>query len=98
VVQSWDFVRVIPAHLDAPLAIGPKEFGEAFAGFAGVGKTVNGVRFCDEDVAFLRKAEEGPLKFSVYKTDLGVLRGESGPCNLVKPPKPTKGKKKGTAS
>ena len=89
VVCGWNFVRVVPAHLDAPLAIGPEGFRGAFGGFAGgkSGKGVNGVRFCDEDVAFLRRAEEGPLKFSVYGTDLGVLRGVDGPCGLVKPPK-----------
>jgi hypothetical protein len=77
-VQQWDFERVIPAHLDAPLAIGPKEFAETFD-FVRKGR--NEVRFCDEDVAFLRAAEEGFLNFSVYKSNLGVLRGR--PCDIV---------------
>ena len=76
-ITKWKFERVIPAHLDAPLAMGPAEFAEAFD-FVRKGR--NEVRFCDEDVAFLRKAEEGFLNFSVYKTDLGVLRGK--PCDL----------------
>ncbi len=80
VVTKWDFKRVIPAHLDAPLAIGPSQFEDAF-GFVKSGK--NEVRFCDEDVEFLRKAEEGPLSFSVYKTSLGVLRGKS--CDISRP-------------
>jgi hypothetical protein len=76
-VTKWNFVRVIPAHLDSPLAIGPTEFAEAFD-FVKSGR--NEVRFCDEDVSFLRKAEEGVLGFSVYPTSLGVLRGK--PCNF----------------
>ena len=80
VVTRWDFERVIPAHLDAPLTIGPSQFEDAF-GFTKSGK--NEVRFCDEDVEFLRKAEEGPLNFSVYKTSLGVLRGDK--CDISRP-------------
>uniref|UniRef100_A0A7S0J7X0 Uncharacterized protein n=1 Tax=Calcidiscus leptoporus TaxID=127549 RepID=A0A7S0J7X0_9EUKA len=76
-VVQWDFERVVPAHLDAPLAIGPSEFGEPFE-FARNGG--NEVRFCDEDVALLREAERGPLAFSVGKTNLGPLTG--APCNL----------------
>ena len=76
-VCKWDFDSVIPAHLDAPIAIGPLEFAEPFA-FARNGG--NEVRFCDEDVALLREAEKGPLAFSVGRTDLGPLRGK--PCNL----------------
>lgn len=75
-VTSWNFDRVIPAHLDAPLAFGPKEFAETFD-FARSGR--NTVRFCDKDVKLLRAAEEGPLNFSVYKSSLGTLMGKS--CN-----------------
>jgi len=82
VVTKWNFKRVIPMHLDAPLALNPSQFADAFE-FAKSGK--NEVRFCDEDVQFLRKAEEGPLNFSVYKSPLGPLRGE--PCGLTKPPR-----------
>jgi hypothetical protein len=84
VVTEWDFKRVVPAHLDAPLDIGPSQFKEAFE-WVSNGK--NEVRFCDEDVKFLRKAEEGPLNFSVYKSSLGTLSGKDGPCGLVKPSK-----------
>ncbi len=45
-VQGWDFERVVPAHLDAPLALGPRQFGEPFD-FARNGG--NEMRFCDED-------------------------------------------------
>jgi hypothetical protein len=76
-VQSWDFERVVPAHLDAPLAIGPREFAEPF-GFARNGG--NEARFCDEDIALLREAEKGPLAFSVSKTTLGPLTGSA--CDL----------------
>jgi hypothetical protein len=78
-VQQWDFERVIPAHLDAPLTIGPKEFA---ATYDFIRKGRNEVRYCDDDVAFLRAAEEGVLKFSVYKSDLGPLRGQ--PCGSNK--------------
>ena len=78
-IKSWDFNKVIPAHLDAPLEMGPTEFAATFEQAFGEGK--NKVRSCDEDVEFLRKAEEGPLKFSVYASPLGTLRGASG-CNL----------------
>jgi hypothetical protein len=30
-LQRWDFVRVIPAHFDAPLKMGPKALGDVFA-------------------------------------------------------------------
>jgi hypothetical protein len=78
-IAKWDFHRVIPAHLDAPLEIGPEQFAETFD-FVKRGK--NEVRFCDEDVAFLRRAEEGILSFSVYPSSLGALRGGKGPCGL----------------
>ena len=80
VVTKWNFKRVVPMHLDAPLALNPSQFEDAF-NFVKSGKNV--VRFCDEDVEFLRSAEEGFLNFSVYKTPLGTLRGE--PCGLEKP-------------
>lgn len=76
-VKEWDFKRVVPAHLDAPLSIGPAEFAQTFD-FIREGR--NQVRFCDEDVAFLRKAEEGVLRFSVYKSKLGALVGNR--CDL----------------
>ena len=78
-VQRWPFERVVPAHLDAPLAIGPTQFAEPFD-FARNGG--NEVRFCDEDVALLREAENGPLAFSVSRTSAGPLTGSS--CNLGK--------------
>ncbi|GMH52589.1 hypothetical protein TrRE_jg7907 [Triparma retinervis] len=77
-VTRWDFERVVPAHLDAELKIGREGFREAFE-FAYEGR--NKVRFCDEDARFLREAEEGFLNFAVYKSELGVLRGEEG-CSL----------------
>ena len=80
-ISTWDFKRVIPAHLDAPLNIGPKEFVDTFAFVKQKGR--NEVRFCDEDVTFLRRAEEGFLSFSVFETDLGALRGKNGPCGLL---------------
>lgn len=78
-VQRWSFERVVPAHLDAPLAIGPAQFAEPFE-FARNGG--NEVRFCDEDIALLREAEKGPLAFSVGKTTTGPLTG--APCDLGK--------------
>ena len=78
-VQRWKFDRVVPQHLDAPLAIGPAEFAKPFQ-FAASGG--NEVRFCDEDVALLREAERGPLAFSVGKTELGPLTGAA--CDLGK--------------
>ena len=74
-VKQWDFERVIPAHFNAPLAIGPAEFSETFDF---IRRGSNEVRFCDEDVRFLRGAEESFLNFSVFKTKLGTLRGR--PC------------------
>ena len=78
-VQRWKFDRVVPQHLDAPLAIGPAEFAKPFQFAANGG---NEVRFCDEDVALLREAERGPLAFSVGKTELGPLTGAA--CDLGK--------------
>mmetsp|Transcript_19983 Transcript_19983/g.32507 ORF Transcript_19983/g.32507 Transcript_19983/m.32507 type:complete len:367 (-) Transcript_19983:86-1186(-) len=76
-VRQWDFQRVVPAHLDGPLDIGPDQFVEPFQ-FATSGR--NEIRFCDEDVALLREAEAGVLNFSVFKTKLGYLRGTA--CKL----------------
>ena len=78
-VKQWNFHRVIPQHLDAPLALGPDQFAKAFSF---IEKGVNEVRFCDEDVKFLREAENGFLNFSVYKSKLGTLRGRSD-CGLM---------------
>jgi L-ascorbate metabolism protein UlaG (beta-lactamase superfamily) len=80
VTDAWDFERVIPMHLDAPVVAGPKELREALK-WVDVGRNL--VRFCDEDVKFLRSAEEGILNFSVYKTPYGVLRGRDGDCGLI---------------
>jgi len=71
-VCGWDFDMVVPAHLDAPLKASPQDFREPFQ-FASRG--MNDVRFCDEDVALLREAERGPLKFSVAPTTYGPLVG-----------------------
>jgi hypothetical protein len=72
-VKKWSFERVIPAHLDAPLNIGPKEFS---ATYDFIRKGQNEVRYCNDDVKVLQKAEEGPLNFSVYKSKLGLLQGQ----------------------
>ena len=72
-VKKWPFTRVIPAHLDAPLNIGPEEFSATYD-FIRKGK--NEVRYCNNDVKVLQKAEEGPLKFSVYPSKLGLLQGQ----------------------
>ena len=77
VVRRWQFERVIPAHLDAPLAVGPEQFASTYK-FALDGR--NDVRFCDEDVALLREAEDGFLGFAVFPSELGYLRGK--PCGL----------------
>mmetsp|Transcript_3777 Transcript_3777/g.8279 ORF Transcript_3777/g.8279 Transcript_3777/m.8279 type:complete len:534 (-) Transcript_3777:11-1612(-) len=77
-VGRWPFRRVIPQHLDAPLNMDPEAFANTFSF---IEKGVNGVRFCDEDVKFLRYAEEGFLNFSVYKSELGPLQGRGG-CEL----------------
>ena len=74
-VTSWDFERVVPAHFDAPIAAGPAEFRATFD-FIAKGK--NEVRFCDEDVLFLREALEGlPPDLALFDTPLGSLRGRT---------------------
>ena len=81
-MRAWDFDRVVPAHLDAPLKINFDEFAATFDYAFGEGK--NQVRSCDEDVEVLRRAEEGILSFSVYKSPLDppTLQGKNGPCGL----------------
>ena len=76
-VCGWDFDTVVPAHLDAPVKASPKDFREPFQFYK---SGSNDVRFCDEDVALLREAERGPLKFSVTPTTYGPLVGK--PCGL----------------
>jgi hypothetical protein len=73
-VKQWRFTRIIPQHLNAPITISPKEFEDVFS-FINEGR--NKVRFCDDDVKFLREAEEGFLNFSVYKSNLGTLHGKT---------------------
>ena len=78
VITKWGFDRVIPAHFDAPLALGPAELRKAFA-FVDEGR--NSVRFCDEDVKFLRDSLEGlPPDLALLPTTFGTLKGEA--CNL----------------
>ena len=77
-VTQWSFERVIPAHFDAPLAIGPTELRKAFAF---LDESKNTVRFCDEDVAFLRDSLEGlPPDLALLPTTFGPLRGDK--CDL----------------
>ena len=76
-VCGWDFDTVVPAHLDAPVKATPADFREPFQFYK---SGSNDVRFCDEDVALLREAERGPLKFSVTPTTYGPLAGK--PCGL----------------
>lgn len=74
-VTSWDFQRVVPAHFDAPLTVGPTEFRQTFD-FLAKGK--NDVRFCDEDVLFLRDTLEGlPPDLALFETPLGPLKGRA---------------------
>lgn len=72
-VKRWPFTRIIPQHLNGPITLSPNEFADIFS-FISEGS--NTVRFCDEDVKFLREAEEGFLNFSVYKSRLGTLKGK----------------------
>jgi len=77
-VTSWDFDTIVPAHFDAPIAAGPKQLNRAFD-FLATGK--NDVRFCDEDVLFLREALEGlPPDLALFDTPLGPLKGKA--CGL----------------
>ena len=77
-MSKWDFERIVPAHFDAPIKAGPKELAAAFD-FLKTGR--NEVRFCDEDVAFLREALDGlPPDLALFDTPLGSLRGKQ--CNL----------------
>lgn len=79
-VMSWDFERVIPAHFDAPIAATPATLRPAF-NFLAVG--TNEVRYCDEDIAFLRDALDGlPPDLALLPTPLGPLRGT--PCDTGK--------------
>ena len=74
-VCRWDFERVVPCHFDAPLALTPSKFREAFA-FIDKGR--NDLRSCDEDIAFLRDALDGlPPNLALFDTPLGPLRGTS---------------------
>jgi len=77
-VSQWDFTKIVPAHLDAPLSVGPAQFRETFD-YARKG--LNEVRYCDEDVKLLRDLENGILSFSVYDSTLGPLRGRRS-CEL----------------
>jgi len=77
-ICSWPFETVIPAHFDAPFKATPTTLRKAFAF---LDTRENRVRFCDEDVAFLREALEGlPPDLALFDTPFGPLRGEK--CGL----------------
>jgi len=81
-VTQWNFERVVPAHFDAPLAIGPTEFAKVFDF---IRNRRNTVRFCDEDVTWLREVFDSlPPSIialdSLNRTKFGPLRGP--PCGI----------------
>lgn len=78
-LAAWPVKQVVPAHFDAPLAVGPGGLRKAF-GFL---DARNEGRFCDEDVRFLREALEGlPPDLALFPTPLGEIRGRPG-CGLL---------------
>mmetsp|Transcript_14886 Transcript_14886/g.45485 ORF Transcript_14886/g.45485 Transcript_14886/m.45485 type:complete len:168 (-) Transcript_14886:157-660(-) len=77
-LKRWQFTRVISAHLDAPIAMKPGDLDDTFR-FLSSGQ--NKVRFCDEDVLYLRDALEGlPPNLALYPTAFGPLHGTD--CKL----------------
>ncbi|BAU11782.1 hypothetical protein LEP3755_22850 [Leptolyngbya sp. NIES-3755] len=60
-VSSWDFQRIIPCHLDAPIEADSQEFRAAFSFLE-----KNGTRTLpDEDFELLKEIEEGLIKTNV---------------------------------
>jgi hypothetical protein len=61
-VSKWDFHRVIPCHLDAPVAAGPRQFRQAFSfleKYPAVGETFSESRpLPQEDFELLREIDE----------------------------------------
>ena len=53
-MASWDFERIIPSHLDGPIAAGPKEFAHAID----IALTTDGYSQFGDDVKTLEAIEK----------------------------------------
>jgi hypothetical protein len=62
-ITRWDFQRIIPCHLDAPVAATPDQFRQAFS-FLSAYRTgeQGGVPLPDDDFQFLRELERGLIQ------------------------------------
>ena len=65
VCRHFDFVRVIPGHLNNNLRVGPKEFSAAFDVLRSTPQRVYPQRPLPEDLALLQKASDLLTKFGV---------------------------------
>eukprot|EP00747_Dinoflagellata_sp_TGD_P051600 gnl/TRDRNA2_/TRDRNA2_147439_c3_seq1.p1 gnl/TRDRNA2_/TRDRNA2_147439_c3~~gnl/TRDRNA2_/TRDRNA2_147439_c3_seq1.p1 ORF type:complete len:265 (-),score=32.04 gnl/TRDRNA2_/TRDRNA2_147439_c3_seq1:331-1083(-) len=75
-VTRWKFEHIVPAHFDAPLALGPKQFAETFD-FLDGGR--NKVRYCDEDIRFIRETFGDLLPEIITGEDMTDFARLSGP-------------------
>jgi hypothetical protein len=61
-VAKWDFQRVIPCHLDAPVSAGPRQFRQAFSfleKYPAIGENFSeGRPLPKEDFGLLREIDE----------------------------------------
>ena len=63
-VASWDFERIIPSHLDGPIAAGPKEFAHAID----IALTTDGYSQFGDDVKALEAIEKLSRDIRVWRS------------------------------
>ena len=63
-VATWDFVRIIPCHLDSPIAAEPYQFRQAFA-FLEKQPSSNSYRLLEEDFQVLKEIDQSLNKTGI---------------------------------
>lgn len=61
-IAQWNFRQVIPCHFDAPVAIEPAQFRQAFAFLE---KNSNQEKFLEADLKFIQDLEAGLMKLGI---------------------------------
>ena len=63
-IANWDFVRIIPCHLESPIAAEPYQFRQAFA-FLEKQPTTNSCCLLEEDLQVLKEIDQGLNKTGI---------------------------------
>ena len=82
-VASWDFERIIPSHLDGPIAAGPKEFAHAID----IALTTDGYSQFGDDVKTLEAIEK--LSRDIKSLEEPRPLSDPSPIRYYEPPLPS---------